>query len=396
MVTTRKQEIVQAEEKEAAAAPDNLTTRPAPENSSLKPTGTVPESSDDDPDSEPPAKKVKIETPEEEVAHKVSDGLRDVGTTERGHIYFFFRPRVQMDSPASLDDVKNLHMLLVPRPPKFGVAEDTRIASADDSKDMDVLPQGADAVPASAPLYASEKHYRLITIGKKTLPDPGKSRRGGRKESFWATVTAVGDDLDALEKGLSEKTYGTKTRGTRHDPPARLAARGCYALVNNDAQKPSAETTYLGYSLSHPAPAAFGPVQTALGIHRAAAFVLQVKNPQAPASDGGASTTKHVVYPPAIMDGVFGQGTRGRDATGLRFAPCTRPEMLDYKGVELLLIAVRGGEVGLEESLGEGRGEALAEAGEEDEVLTTREIFGELWGEEEGDMMPEALDGEWI
>jgi hypothetical protein len=125
--------------------------------------------------------------------------------------------------------------------------------------------------------------------------------------------------------------------------------------VNNDAQKPSQETTYLGYSLSHPAPADFGPVQTALGIQRAAAFVLQVKNPQA--SGALTTKTKDVVYPVAIMEGVFGKGTRGRDPTGLRFAPCTKPLMLDYTGTELLLVAVRGGESGLEESLGEGRGE---------------------------------------
>lgn len=127
--------------------------------------------------------------------------------------------------------------------------------------------------------------------------------------------------------------------------------------MNNEADKPSQETTYLGYSLSHPALSEFGPVQTALGIARAAAFVLQVKNPQAPAGDGGASTTKHVVYLPVIMEGMFGKGTRGRDATGLRFAPCARPEMLDYTGVELLLVAVRGNESGLEKSLGEGRGD---------------------------------------
>ncbi|KAJ7496530.1 hypothetical protein FB451DRAFT_1074549 [Mycena latifolia] len=394
MVTTRKQEIVQAEEKEAAEAPDNLTNRAAPENSCLRPTSPVPES-DNSEDPEPPTKKVKIETPEEEEAHKVEDGARDVGTTERGHVYFFFRPRVQIDDPSSIDDVKTLHMLLVPRPPKFSAADDTAVSLHDDSKDMEMLQEGADAVPAAAPLDTAEKHYRLITIGKKTLPDPD-SRRGGRKESFWATVTAVGDDLDALEKGLGEKVYETKTRGTRHDPPARLAARGCYALVNNDAEKQSQETTYLGYSLSHPAASDFGPVQTALGIQRAAAFILQVKNPQAPASDSGASTTKHVVYPPAIMKGVFGQGSRGRDPTGLRFAPCVRPEMLDYKGVEVLLVAIRGGEEGLEQSLGDGRGKALAEAGDADEVLTVNEIFRELWGGDEQDELPEALNGEWI
>ncbi|KAJ6477063.1 hypothetical protein C8R45DRAFT_1008689 [Mycena sanguinolenta] len=394
MVTTRKQ----AQERDAANSPDNLATRPAPENSNLKPTSPTPptgeihdrEPEDENSDeSEPAKKKVKIETPAEEIARRDANSPRQPGTMERGHVYFFFRPRVQTDDPSSIDDVKNLHMLLVPRPPKFSAEDDT--AETPEEDEMKVLEHGADAVPASAPFDMPKKHYRLITIGKKTLPDP-ESRHGGKKESFWATVTAVGDDLDTLEKGLGEHTYETKTRGTRHDPPARLVARGCYAIVNNDAEKPSQESTYLGYSLSHPAPDDFGPAHIELGIQRAGAFVLQVKNPEA--SEG--LSTKRVVFPPAIMDGVFGKGTRGRDPNGLRFAPCAKPQMLDYTGVELLFIAVRGGESGLEETLGKGRGESLTEAGEMDEVLSVQEIFRELWGGEDEQLLPEALNGEWI
>ncbi|KAJ7648104.1 hypothetical protein FB45DRAFT_213354 [Roridomyces roridus] len=385
MVTTRKQ----AEKGEAAEAPDNLSKRPAPDDSALKPTSPAPPGGTED--VEPPTKKVKIETPEEESARR-DEYVRQTGTTERGHIYFFFRPRVQTDNPSSIDDVKNLHMLLVPRPPKSG-QDDGVQAPVEASEDMKLVEQGADAVPASALLDDVEQHYRLIAIGKKTLPDPD-ARRGRRKESFWATVIGVGDDLHSLEKGMGEKTYETKTRGTRYDPPARLAARGCYALVNAEAPTPSQETTYLGYALSHPTASDFGAVQTALGLQRAAAFILQVKNPQAEASDVGPSTNKHVTYPPEIMDGVFGRGTRGREPAGLRFAPCAVPELLDHTGTELLLIAVRGSEEGLEESLGEGRGEAMTEASEADQDLTVGEIFRELWGED-GEI-PEALSGEWI
>ncbi|KAJ7125751.1 hypothetical protein C8R43DRAFT_1240614 [Mycena crocata] len=241
----------------------------------------------------------------------------------------------------------------------------------------ELLEPGADAIPATAAPNKPEKHYRLVTIGKKVLPDPAG---GGRKQSFWATVTAVGDNLDELERGMGEKTYETKTRGTRHDPPARLAARGCYALVNSAAQKVSDEKTYLGYSLSHPAPSDFGPVQIALVERGWSAIDFET-----------------VEYPTAIMDSVFGKGTRGRDPMGLRFAPCARPEMLDYVGTELLLVAVRGGEAGLENSLGEGRGNALTKTGEEDsEELDVRNIFQELWGGAEGIDLPDALDGEWI
>lgn len=57
------------------------------------------------------------------------------------------------------------------------------------------------------------------------------------------------------------------------------------------------------------------------------------------------------------MKNVFGMGTRGREAYGLRFASCDTVELLNYEGVELLMIASRTGEEGLEQSLGEGRGE---------------------------------------
>lgn len=64
------------------------------------------------------------------------------------------------------------------------------------------------------------------------------------------------------------------------------------------------------------------------------------------------------------MHGVFGtagegetEPARGREEYGLRFASCETPELLDYRNTQLLMIVARSGEEGLEESLGEGRGE---------------------------------------
>lgn len=57
------------------------------------------------------------------------------------------------------------------------------------------------------------------------------------------------------------------------------------------------------------------------------------------------------------MKEVFGKGgSKGRESYGLRFAGVERIEMLDVEGAELLFIASRSGEEGLETSLGEGRG----------------------------------------
>jgi hypothetical protein len=79
---------------------------------------------------------------------------------------------------------------------------------------MKVLAPGVVAVPAPVTQSTTKQHYRLITVGKKKLPDPeGHGSGSHRKEMFWATITAVGDDLATLEKGLGGKTYDTKTPG---------------------------------------------------------------------------------------------------------------------------------------------------------------------------------------
>ena len=148
--------------------------------------------------------------------------MSNSGTIERGHIYFFYRPRVQLEEAHSIDDVKNFHILLVPRPPEFAVSDpdvpgDTQKQDPTKTEDteMEVIQPGADAVPAAADPDIKNTKYRLITVGKKRLPDPKAKTpgRGNSKEKFWATVTAVGDDLDSLEAGLEAKSYETKTRG---------------------------------------------------------------------------------------------------------------------------------------------------------------------------------------
>lgn len=76
---------------------------------------------------------------------------------------------------------------------------------------MKVLSDGADAVPAPVTRNTSKQYHRLITIGKKKLPD---AHAKGRKDTtFWGSVTSVGDDLHSLVEGLGSKTYETKTRG---------------------------------------------------------------------------------------------------------------------------------------------------------------------------------------
>ncbi|KAG6916180.1 hypothetical protein DXG01_008110 [Tephrocybe rancida] len=329
-------------------------------------------------------KGVKRDVEESEGGHKEGSPLSKkartdkahTGVIERGHLYFFYRPKVQHEEAHSLDDAKNLHMLLVPRPPKFSTYETSteKLDNEDDeAADMQVVSPGADAVPAAETVNELKKRFRLILIGKKQLPDP-----------------------ETGEQGLGEKTYETKTRGTRHEEPARLAARGAYAIVNNDPEVPSKCTTHFGYHISHPSD--IGDVQKELGISKAASFVLQVKNPLAPTTDPRQGHGKGAEYPQEIMTGVFGKGgTKGRQSYGLRFVTCEMPELLDYKGAELLLIAARDGDEGLETSLGEGRGQALTELEEKESHEAVEILFKDSELGADAEAFPsEPLKGEWI
>ncbi|KAJ8496125.1 hypothetical protein ONZ45_g12568 [Pleurotus djamor] len=343
----------------------------------------------------PPQKKPKTQEGDDKNGQKFPTS-RQTGTIDRGHIYFFYRPRVEHEEAHSIDDVQKLHMLLVPRPPKFSQPEggSTQADEKNSNDDeMTLLEPGADALPAQASSNLSEAHYRLITIGKKELPDPAtKSRRG---KVFWATVAAVGDDLHDLEKGMQGRSYETKTRGTRHEEPARLAARGVYAIVNNDPSTPSKAETHLGIYISHPKE--MGDVQDALGIHKASSFVIQVKNPLAP-NTGNQRTlppSRRAEYPEEVLDDIFGRGKKGREAYGLRFVDCERIELLDYEGTELLLIASRGDAEGVDESLGEGRGQAMEHLEEDESSESVHQVFKEL-GLDEDEFPQDALKGEWI
>ena len=59
---------------------------------------------------------------------------------------------------------------------------------------------------------------RLIAVPKKKLP--------AQKERFFGFVGAVAKDMESLTDGLGPQDRETKTRGTRHTDPARVAGEG--------------------------------------------------------------------------------------------------------------------------------------------------------------------------
>jgi hypothetical protein len=205
-----------------------------------------------------------------------------VDVLERGHIYFFYRPRVDADAAKSLDDVRRFYIVLSAR--------------------------------------RRARVYRLIIVGEKRLPSV--DGEGDRKS--WGFVEKVASRAEAIEDELDPETYETKTRGTRHPPAARPAGEGVYAIVRHE------DHTHLAHVLELPRKP--GSVQRALNIPDEGSYVVSVKNPEAPSPPGlGLDESRKARFPKALLER-FG---------GRRFISVDPPELLDYEGAEILLIGAR-------------------------------------------------------
>ncbi|GAA6014128.1 hypothetical protein JCM11491_004114 [Sporobolomyces phaffii] len=260
------------------------------------------------------------------------DYKRKHGTLETGHVYFLYRPKVEVDEPHSLDDVSKFHLLLVPHHSKL---------------------------------------HRLIAIGKKALPDHDQSSR-----PLWGEVLNVGEDMSSLKKNLSSYTYETKTLGTRHQPGARVAASGVYILhaaenYPKDSSNASAVwNTHFAYRVA--VPHEMGEVQEALHIHPQGVFALQVKNPESPSTNPAAPTqdaSKHPRFPESLQS-LF----------TTKFIPADPPALLDYPGAELLLLPSK-------HKVGQDIGnDAENELNDE-----ARELERDIAGQENGNEVQQAL-----
>jgi hypothetical protein len=198
---------------------------------------------------------------------------------ERGHIYFFYRPRVHAEGAKSLDDVRRLYVV-------FSARRRRRV-------------------------------YRLVIIAEKRLP----SVTGDGDRRSWGFVEKVAARPDEIEDELDPKAYETRTRGERVVPPARPAGEGVYAIARHEGH------THLAHLLE--LPRRTGDVQRALNIPDEGSYVLSVKNPEAASPPGaGLDESRRARYPKALFERF-----RGR-----RFIPVDPPELLDYEGAEILLI----------------------------------------------------------
>jgi hypothetical protein len=196
-------------------------------------------------------------------------------TVERGDIFFFYRPKVNDHQPHGLDDVQRFHVVL---------------------------------------RKAGGHLFRLMTIGRKRLPDVDEHERE------WGFVDLVTDKPEAIADALREATYETKTRGLRTNPAARPAGEGAYALVRGE------RNLFLAYELQLPDDP--GPVQEELNIAPTASYVISVKNPKTRNPPNvGLREEDEAHYPKSLQ----------KEFEGRRFGG-HHTHLLDFEGAEFILI----------------------------------------------------------
>src|SRR5919112_1525937 len=93
---------------------------------------------------------------------------------EQGDIYFFYRPKVRTEEVKSIDDIRRFFIVTA--------AEEQRIENKTEKRGQ---------------------LYRLIVVGKKSLPQIRKSE-ARRSERYWARVGGIFEDSKEMPKELGE------------------------------------------------------------------------------------------------------------------------------------------------------------------------------------------------
>lgn len=176
---------------------------------------------------------------------------------EKGIVYWFFRPRVNVEEAHGVNEVARSFMVLRP------------------------TPKGA-VLGAEQGSIAADAHCRLLFLPKKKFPVTGKERDIG-------TVEKAGISTKELQESfISGNKYETETRGERTKPEAKPYAEGVYALTS------TRRATHLAYVLTIPSEP--GSMQEDFGIHQRGSWIMQSKNPKYP-SPPSARFGKDPEYP---------------------------------------------------------------------------------------------------
>lgn len=252
-------------------------------------------------------KETKKEKGKKDTKHATRDDkpiLHEASILERGHIYFFYRPKVEHEEAHNIDDVQRLYMILRPE-------------------------------------HKTGKN-RMLLLAAKKLPDHAR---------HWAFVELATDNIEDITNKLGPFEYSTKTLGERHVQGARPCGCGVYSIVHHlEGIYKSSTHTHLAYVLE--VPSSLGPVQHGFHIEREAEFIITVKNPKSSSTGQGLRNKERVEYPKELQD-KFGDK---------KFIPVEPASLMDYNGAELILIGAKDSVVDLGKV-----GEELEERAEKEE-----------------------------
>lgn len=195
---------------------------------------------------------------------------------EKGEIYFFYRPKVNVEKVQDLDDVQRLHVVLAPE---------------------------------------NRQTVRLFLVGKKRLPEilKGKPKSTARE---WMMNDLTGKPKE-IGKALAPLEYDTKTRGEQEQGEAIPAGEGRYVIFERD------NSSRLAYRLTSPDKP--GKAQRELGILPEGSYIISVRNP---AIDVPGFPHSKPDFPKTLEEKFADK----------RWIDIDDPRLLDYEKAQLLLI----------------------------------------------------------
>jgi len=284
------------------------------------------------------AKKQKNEEKEENVEESKVDSSASSSSSsearvlEKGHLYFFYRPKVDAVEVKGPGDVQRFYMLISPDGVQEKPRNDEELQKPTEETTETTTTTTTEEKKSEESTNTAEKgrpKHRLLLVASKTLPSPGSGR-----SRVWAFVDSVSADLSEVEEKLERFSYSTQTRGEREVQPARLCGEARYELIQLQSDHP----THLVYELIIPEQPT--EVQKAFHIYQQGQFLVQVKNPafETPArSDrwAGLKGDRKAEFPSHLREKFI-----GKRQPEVRYSILDTPEWLDVLHSELVLIGI--------------------------------------------------------
>jgi hypothetical protein len=202
-------------------------------------------------------------------------------TVEKGHVYFFYRPKVELSDSTSLDEVQKLYLVLAP-----------------------FVNEGETV------------HDRLIVIPKKRMPSTSSHER------HWGFVDKVAPNMTGISQKMGPSSYPTMRSGMHHLAGTKPCGFGVYNIVHH--HEGPKEHAHFAYVLELPEKP--GKLQRDFNIAQEASYLMLAKNPNGGSTRAGFE--EHANYPKPLLNEFHGN----------RWTPLFDSKLLDYEGAQILFI----------------------------------------------------------